>query len=122
MKKMSKMLKTVMEAAENKKAYDIKVYDISNLSGFWDFMVVCTAGSSVHCRAIYDYIEDELKKEGFTVYYKDRANDSGWMVLDCGEIIVHVFEKDTRNYYAVEKLWGGIEIMKGGKHEERNKS
>lgn len=103
-------LKTAVMVLDDKKAANIKVYDVREISDLWDYFVVSSGGSSVHIKALYGYIEKAMKKEGEKPVSKDIGLDNKWIILDYGDILVHIFDEETRSYYSIEKIWGEKEI------------
>ena len=97
--------KKAVEAALDKQAADIQMLDISQISSFADYFVVCTANSERQIHAICDAIDDALSKEGSKLYRREGNEDSGWVLLDFGHVIVHVFSTPQREYYSIEDLW-----------------
>ena len=79
--------------------------DIRQTSSFADYFVICSAESNRQMQAVCDEIESVLGKEGINVYRREGNLDSGWMLLDFGEVIVHVFAPSQREYYELERLW-----------------
>ena len=75
-------------------------------SSFCDFFVVMSAPSTVRVRAIVDFIEDAMKKEGMSLKHKEGYGEAIWVLLDYGEVVAHVFHHETRRFYALENLWG----------------
>jgi ribosome-associated protein len=94
-----------MEAALDKQAVDILMLDIRQLTSFADYFVICSAESDRQIDAICDEIDAALSKEGINIYRREGNADSGWVLLDFGSIIVHVFNETTRQYYDLEQLW-----------------
>ena len=68
--------------------------------------VVMSAPSSVRVKAIVEHVEDQLEKAGFRVLHKEGVKEAMWVLLDYGEIVVHVFYHETRKFYSLESLWG----------------
>ena len=93
-------------AALEKKAVDLTVLDVQGLSSVTDYFLVCSGRSTTHVRTISDAIRGELKTDGIRPLHTEGRPDSGWMLLDYGEVLVHVFLESTRMYYALERLWG----------------
>ncbi len=94
----------------DRKAENIKVYDVRKMSDLWDYFVVSSGNSPVHIKALYGYLEKEMKKEGEKPVSKDIGLDNKWIILDYGDILVHIFDEETRSYYSIEKIWGEKEI------------
>ena len=93
-------------AALDRKAVDLVVLDVQGLSGVTDYFLVCSGRSTTHMKAITDAIREELKQDGVRPLHAEGATDSGWVLLDYGDVLMHVFLEDTRAYYALERLWG----------------
>ena len=94
-----------VEAASNKQAEDIVLLDAREICSFSDYFVICSGESERQIRAIYDEIEHELKKEAVLPHHREGTVDSGWLLLDFGDVIVHIFSPFERDYYQLDKLW-----------------
>ncbi len=95
------------ELADDKKAENIRILDLRGLSPVIDYFVLCSALSSPQLRAVRDHIEDEMKeKYGERPLYKDGNYESQWIIIDYGNVMVHVLTPEKREYYALEELWG----------------
>jgi len=93
-------------AALDKKAADLTVLDVQGVSTVTDYFLVCSGKSTPHVRTIIDAIRTELKEDGIRPLHAEGRPESGWVLLDYGDVLVHVFLEDTRAYYALERLWG----------------
>ena len=93
-------------AALDKKAVDLALLDVRTLSSVTDYFLVCSGRSTTHVRTISDAIRQELKADGIRPLHAEGRPDSGWVLLDYGDVLVHVFLEGTRAYYALERLWG----------------
>jgi ribosome-associated protein len=93
-------------AALDKKAVDLTVLDVQRVSSVTDYFLVCSGKSTPHLRTIVDAIRTELKADGIRPLHAEGKPESGWVLLDYGDVLVHVFLEDTRAYYALERLWG----------------
>ena len=93
-------------AALDRKALDLVVLDVQGLSSVTDFFLVCSGRSTTHVATIADAIRDELKAEGMRPLHVEGVAESGWVLLDFGDVLMHVFLEETRVYYALERLWG----------------
>ena len=80
--------------------------EMNGKSSLCDFFVVMSAPSTVRVRAIVDFIEDTMKREGLSLKHKEGYVESRWVLLDYGEVIAHVFYHETRRFYMLENLWG----------------
>lgn len=101
------------ELADNKKAEDIVVLDVSKISSVTDFFVIVTGTSEPHLRAIADEVTETLKLEdGEIPHSVDGALSGGWVVLDYFDVIVHIMRADARKLYDLESLWGDAPTVK----------
>ena len=92
--------------ALEKKAGDLVVLDVQRVSSVTDYFLICSGQSRTHLQTITDAIRIELKGEGVQPRHAEGVAESGWVLLDYGDVLVHVFLEDTRTYYALERLWG----------------
>ena len=95
-----------VRAALDKKAHGLQLLDLQGLSGFADSFLLCTGTSTTHVRTIADAVEATLKGEGQRVLHREGVPESGWILLDYGDVVVHVFLPETRAFYALDRLWG----------------
>jgi ribosome-associated protein len=95
-----------VQASQAKKAEDIVVLDLRGLSTFTDFFVIMTGNSTRQNTAISDSIEQALKKNRLMPIGVEGRGPAEWILLDYGSFVVHVFSKQAREYYSLEKLWG----------------
>lgn len=79
--------------------------DVRDICTFADYFIICAGDSERQIRTIYDEIEQVLKKEGVSPHHHEGTLDSGWLLLDYGDVIVHVFAAPEREYYQLDKLW-----------------
>jgi ribosome-associated protein len=111
-----KLAQRCWEYADNKKAENIVVLDVSELSSVTDYFVICSGTSEPHLRAISDEIADKLRDEH---ELRPRAIDgtlqTGWIVMDYFDVIVHVMKTDVREKYNLEALWGDAPRLKARK-------
>lgn len=93
--------------ADDKKAENIRILDLRGLSPVNDYFVLCSAMSAPQLRAVRDHIEDEMKEQHKQrPLYRDGTYDSQWMILDYGNVMVHILSPEKREYYSLEELWG----------------
>jgi ribosome-associated protein len=93
-------------AALDHKALDLVVLDMQGLSNVTDYFLVCSGRSTTHVKSIADTIREELRGADVRMLHGEGTAESGWMLLDYGDVLVHVFLEATRVYYALERLWG----------------
>lgn len=92
-------------AASEKQASDVVLLDVSEVCSFASYFVICSGESERQISAIHDEIEQTLKKEGIRPHHREGTLDSGWMLLDFGDIIVHIFAPTERAFYRLDELW-----------------
>ncbi len=95
-----------VDVLSERKALDIALLDISRTSSFTDYFVIATAQSPLQFNALAEYLEQALEPEGHELRHKEGSPASGWMLLDFGDLIVHIFSPDQRAFYRLEELWG----------------
>ncbi len=98
--------------AWDKKGQDILILDVRKLTDVTDFFILVSGESDVHVKAISDFLEDELKKEKIRPWHKEGYQNLNWVLLDYIEVVVHIFLPSTREFYALEKLWGDAQITR----------
>ena len=96
-----------------KKANDVVVLDLRKLSSVADFFVICSADSDIQVKAIADAVEEGMGKRGVNPWHRE-AGSLNWFLLDYVDVVLHVFHKNTRTYYSLEKLWGDAKIKRLG--------
>ncbi len=94
-----------VKVLDKKKATDISCLKVSDLTILADYFVICSAGSSTQVKALADYIEDEFAKEGIHPTAREGKGGNEWMLLDYDDLIVHIFYKEMREFYGLDKLW-----------------
>lgn len=98
--------------AEDKKAIDIKILDLREITSMTDYFIICTGEVNDHVKAIVKSIEKGLiADEGFKAWHIEGYNTQNWVVMDYFDFIVHVFNPETREYYNLEKLWAGAPVI-----------
>ncbi len=94
------------EAADAKKAFDILILDLRGLTYITDYFVICSGGSATQAGAVSDWIGQTLAKAGIHPDHIEGQAEASWVLMDYGDVVVHIFEVQTRAYYALEKIWG----------------
>lgn len=102
----------VARAAIDKKAENTRILDLSGLSSFTDYFVVCSGMSDRQVIAIADAIETELGQQGVATVSVEGQSDGRWVLMDFGDVVVHVFLDALREYYDLERLWKDAPIVK----------
>jgi len=101
----NEILKIAVRAADSKMAADIEALDIRELTTIADYFVICTGSSPAQIRAVTEEIERKLKEAGVMPLSVEGLQASGWVLMDYGDVVIHVFRKETREFYAIERLW-----------------
>ena len=96
----------ICSAAEERKGEDIVIMEMKEKSNIGEYFVVMSASSTVRVKAIVDHIEDTMHDEGIKALHKEGLAEASWVLMDYGEILVHVFHHETRKFYSLETLWG----------------
>lgn len=102
----SELLSFIVDKADDMKARDIVTLDVQGKSSVTDYMVICSGTSNRHTKSIGDYIAAEAKKANINALGIEGQTSGEWVLLDLGEVVVHVMLEETRSFYQLEKLWG----------------
>lgn len=103
--------KMAVKALDSKKALDIKVIKIQDISAIADYFVIATGTSSTHVKALADEVEAKLDEAGISVSHVEGYRSNSWILLDYVDVVVHVFSDEAREYYDLERLWQDGEII-----------
>lgn len=99
------MTKLAIEALEDKKAEDIKIIDISEVSVIADYFIIAGGSNRSQIQALCDNVEEKLGRAGFASRQVEGYDTANWVLLDFGDIIVHIFDKENRLLYDLERIW-----------------
>lgn len=94
-----------IEICADRKAENILVFDLRNVSVLTDYCLICTGNSVAHIRAIQRHLEKDLKSIGIVPRTIEGSFESCWVLVDCNELIIHIFDAQTRTYYDIESLF-----------------
>ncbi len=97
--------------ADEKKARDIKILEIVDLTVLADYFVICSGTSSTHVKTLSDEMEFVLKREGISPHHIEGHISGNWMLLDYNGVVAHVFLQETREFYELERLWADARIV-----------
>lgn len=106
------MVKLCRKAALDKKADDVIILDVRAISTVADFFMICTGNSEPHLKAIADEIARRLLEKGVRPRHHDGYPPSRWIVLDYGDVLLHIFHPELRQRYGLEHLWGDAKRLK----------
>lgn len=109
--RLPKQVTLAIAAASDKQALDLAVLDLRKAGGFTDFFIICSGGNARQNRAIADGIQEALAETGVKPAHIEGYDRSEWILLDYFDFIVHVFGKETRTFYGLERLWGNAETV-----------
>jgi len=99
------LARRIVDLLADRQAEDILLLDIGKVTLFADYFVIASAETTRQMRALCDALDSELAKDGITPYGREGEPDSGWILLDLGDVIVHIFAPDERNFYDLEGLY-----------------
>jgi len=99
------LAESVAALALDRKAADVVVLDLREISSVTDYFVICTGRSDVHVRAIVERIETALAERGERPLAREGVAHGAWALLDYGDVVIHVFQPDSRAFYDLERLW-----------------
>ena len=100
------VLETIVKALDSKRAEDIRVLHVTDLTILGDYFIIANGTSTTHTRTLADEVDYQLsQKKREPLHREGRGNGSNWIVLDYGDVIVHIFYKETRDFYQLERLW-----------------
>jgi len=102
---MNEALRIAVNAADDKKANDLVILDVSQITSFANYFLLCTGDSSRQMQAIADEVEKQLKEAGIRPSHVEGYQNSEWILLDCMDLVVHIFSKNARAFYDLERLW-----------------
>ena len=105
MNQSKEMARIAYDALSDKKGEDIKILDITGVSVLADYFIIATGNSDSQVNALVDNVEEELHKAGYPLKQREGRANSSWILLDFGDIIVHVFDKENRLFYDLERIW-----------------
>src|SRR5512134_2294709 len=105
MRRIDRMTKAVVAALEDIKGRDIVVLDVSAMTAMFDRMIICTADSARQTKALANSVHDKLKAIGYRVQGTEGEQTGDWVLVDMGEVVVHIMQPATRQYYNLEELW-----------------
>lgn len=112
MNESKKMALLAVEALEDKKAEDITIIDISEVSVLADYFIIADGNNKNQVQAMVDNVQEELFKAGYEMKQMEGYREGNWILLDFGDIIIHIFDKENRLFYDLERIWkDGKEVL-----------
>jgi ribosome-associated protein len=108
---MEPLLTIIKEAAEEKKAIDPVILNLRNISNVTDYFFICSGKNAVQVRSITDNIIDKINETGIRQPLKEGYQEGRWILLDFGNVVVHVMQETDRDFYALENLWHDAKVL-----------
>ncbi|NQD66619.1 ribosome silencing factor [Bacillus haikouensis] len=105
------LMELAYKAADDKRAEDIVVLDMKGVSLIADYFLICHGNSDKQVQAIARELKDKAEENGYTVKRLEGFDQARWILVDLGDIVAHVFHKDERGYYNLERLWGDASFV-----------
>jgi ribosome-associated protein len=102
---------TIVDIADDRKAVDIALLDIQDLTTFADYFVIMTGTSTVQLRALSDNVERRLREANVRTLHMEGSAEDGWILMDYGSVVVHIFSPAQRDFYGLEDLWAGAKVL-----------
>lgn len=114
LKQSKEMAKRAYKALEDKKAKDVRILDISEVSVLADYFLIASGSNRNQVQAMVDNVEEKLHEAGFSPKQVEGYNTANWVLLDYGDIIVHVFDEENRLFYDLERIWRDGALIQPG--------
>lgn len=108
---IDKKLEIIEKALDDKKASDIEVINVSKQTSLSDYFVIASCQSTVQVRACVDEVEEKVSEAGEEVRHKEGYRGGGWILMDYGDVIVHVMQQEMREFYSIERLWDDSAVI-----------
>lgn len=105
MEQAKKMVKIAYHALDEKKAEDIKIINLEGISVLADYFIIANGTNSSQVQALVDNVEEELHKAGYSLKQREGYSNGNWVLLDFGDVIVHIFDRENRLFYDLERIW-----------------
>jgi ribosome-associated protein len=109
--KVYSQARKIVEFTQSKKAQDVRLMDLRAVTDVSDYFVVCHGDSDLHVQAIAGAVLEGMEQDGVRVWHKEGIQYNRWVLLDYVDVVVHIFQKSEREFYALEKLWGDAKIL-----------
>lgn len=107
---LRKLQRVVIDALEDIKAQDIAVFDTTKLTGVFDRVVIASASSNRQTRSLASHVRDKAKEAGFEIISIEGEDTGEWVLVDIGDVVVHIMQPAIRQYYNLEEIWGGASV------------
>ena len=104
--------RVVVEALEDVKGYDIQVFNTARLPSMFERVVIATGTSNTQVRALADRVQERIREQGSRVYGVEGESSGEWVLVDLGDLVVHIMHPTVREFYNLEEIWGGKPVRK----------
>lgn len=111
MTEQEKMAATAYAALDEKKGADIKVIQISEVSIMTDYFIIASAGSTPQVQALINNVEEKMQEQGYQVKRIEGTRNSSWVLMDYGDVVVHIFDMEDRLFYDLERIWSDGKVI-----------
>ena len=105
------LLMLLLEAVKEKKAINPVILDLKDISSVTDYFLICSGRTAIQVRSIVDNILDKIMEAGIRIPVKEGYHEGHWILLDFGDIVVHIMQETDRDFYALESLWHDAEVL-----------
>lgn len=105
MKHAVEMARIAYDALSDKKGENIQIIDISQISVLADYFIITDGTSDSQIKALVEHVDEKMEKAGYHLRQQEGQNSGSWVLMDYGDVIVHVFEKENRSFYNLERIW-----------------
>lgn len=102
---LKKLLRVIEATLDDHKGDDVASIPLKDKCSFADYMVVASGRSGRHVGSLADHVQKKLRESGFPVYSVEGKEQGDWVVIDCGDVVVHLFRPEVREFYGLEKMW-----------------
>lgn len=100
------LLKQVVDLVDEKKGHNVALLNLKGISLVTDYFLIVTGNSTTQVKAITDYLEEKLPVLGIPTLRVEGLPEAKWVLVDCGDLVIHVMTPETREFYNLERLWG----------------
>lgn len=111
MNQTNDMVHIIYDALAEKKGEDIKVIDISKISVMADYFIITNGNSSNQMDALVENVEEQMHKAGYSLKQREGSKGGTWVLMDYGDAIVHIFDKESRTFYNLERIWNDGKVI-----------
>ena len=107
---MNKLINQIVGCIQDKKGYDITILNVEKLSSLTDYFILCTSDSDPQTKSIVNYVKKELSRKKIKPYQIEGLDYLEWVLIDYFDVVIHIFKKEIREFYNIERLWADAKI------------